>query len=100
MSSFVSIVTPFHNNVDYLEQCIRSVLAQTYRNFEFLLCDNASTDGSSELAKRFAERDSRIRYLRFDHLLPQVENYNRALERMRDDAIYCKVVQADDWLFP
>ena len=100
MPSFVSIVTPFHNTVDYLEQCIRSVLAQSYGNFEYLLCDNASTDGSSELAKSFADRDSRIRYLRFDALLPQVENYNRALERMRDDTIYCKVVQADDWLFP
>jgi len=98
--SLVSVVTPFHNTADYLEQCIRSVLAQSYGNFEYLLCDNASSDGSSELARSFASRDPRIRYLRFDELLPQLENYNRALEAMCVDAAYCKVVQADDWLFP
>jgi glycosyltransferase involved in cell wall biosynthesis len=99
-AAFVSVVTPFHNTVDYLEQCMQSVLAQTHGHFEYLLCDNASTDGSSELARAFAARDPRVRYIRYDELLPQMENYNRALEAISGAAQYCKIVQADDWLFP
>jgi cellulose synthase/poly-beta-1,6-N-acetylglucosamine synthase-like glycosyltransferase len=71
-SSLVSVVTPFHNTVGYLEQCIKSVLSQSHGAFEYLLCDNCSTDGSTEIAERYAARDSRIRFMRFEELLPQV----------------------------
>ena len=97
-SPLVSVVTPFHNTADYLEQCIKSVLAQTYEHFEYLLCDNCSSDGSTEIARAFAESDPRVRYMRFDELLPQVPNYNRALEQMSASAEWCKIVQADDWI--
>ena len=94
----ISVVTPFHNTADYLEQCIASVLSQSYGHFEYLLCDNCSTDGSTEIAQAYAGRDSRIRFLRFDQLLPQVANYNRALEHVDPNAEWCKIVQADDWI--
>ena len=95
----VCVITPFYNTAPYLEECITSVLRQTYRNFEYLLCDNCSTDGSSDIARRLAASDPRVRYRRFDELLPQVENYNRALEHMNPAARWCKIVQADDWIF-
>lgn len=95
---FVSVVTPFYNTGEYIEECIKSVLAQTYGEFEYLLCDNCSSDGGSEIAKRLAATDPRVRYLRFEELLPQVENYNRALAHVRGDAAWVKVIQADDWL--
>lgn len=98
--SLVSVITPFHNTVDYLEQSITSVLSQTYGEFEYLLCDNCSTDGSTEIAEGYAARDSRIRFMRFDELLPQVPNYNRAIENALPDAEWYKIVQADDWLYP
>jgi glycosyltransferase involved in cell wall biosynthesis len=94
----VTVVTPFHNTADYLEQCIKSVLAQTYEHFEYLLCDNCSSDGSTEIARALAQSDSRVRYIRFDELIPQVPNYNRALEQMSVSAQWCKIVQADDWI--
>lgn len=96
----VSIVTPFHNTADYLAQCIESVLAQTYRNFEYILVDNCSTDGSGEIAVRYARADSRIRFIRRVSLLTQVQNYNAALAETSDAASYLKVVQADDWIYP
>lgn len=96
---FVSVVTPFYNTADYLEQCITSVLSQTYREFEYVLCDNCSTDGSTEIAEAYAAKDSRIRFIRFEELLPQVANYNRALDQISPDAEWCKIVQADDWLY-
>lgn len=97
---FVSVVTPFHNTAPYLAQCIESVLGQSYGDFEYILADNCSTDGSTEVAESFARRDSRIRLIRCSQLLSQVRNYNRALNEIAADSRYCKMVQADDYIFP
>lgn len=96
----VSIVTPFYNTAKYLKECIESVLKQTYQNFEYVLVDNKSTDGSAEIAEEFAQRDPRIRMIANDRFLSQVENYNHALRQIAPKSKYCKIVQADDWIFP
>lgn len=96
---FVSVVTPFYDTADYLRQCIESVLAQSHRNFEYVLMDNQSTDGSTEIAKEYASRDSRIKYFRTDRFLSQIQNYNHTLAQVSPKARYCKIVQADDWIF-
>lgn len=96
----VSVVTPFYNTADYLAECIESVLAQSLGDFEYVLLDNASTDGSGEIARGYARRDARLRVHRNDTLLPQVPNYNRAVSLIAAETRYCKIVQADDKLFP
>lgn len=96
----VSVVTPFHNTSLYLGQCIESVLRQSYSRFEYILMDNCSTDGAGEIAESYARRDSRIRVLRWPRLLSQVQNYNQALEQISTASTYCKIVQADDLIFP
>ena len=96
----VSVVTPFHNTASYLSQCIESVLSQSYRHFEYILVDNCSTDRSGEIAAAYASRDSRIRLLRQSRLLSQVQNYNSALTEISESSRYCKIVQADDFIFP
>ena len=96
----VSVVTPFYNTAPYLAECIESVLSQSYGNWEYVLVDNCSTDGSFEIASAYAERDDRIRLTKASVFLPQVENYNRALRLIGDDSVFCKVVQADDLMFP
>ena len=96
----VSVVTPFFNTAPYLAECIESVLAQSYSQFEYILMDNCSTDGSSEIAATYASRDSRIRLIRCSQFLPQLANYNRALAEISDASTYCKIVQADDYIFP
>ena len=96
----VSVVTPFYNGAEYLRACLDSVLRQTYRNFEYLLIDNHSKDGASEIAREYAARDSRIRVIVPPSFLPQVENYNFALNQAAQDADFIKMVAADDWLFP
>src|SRR5258705_8030198 len=95
----VSVVTPFHNTAPYLAQCIESVLAQTYSNFEYILADNCSTDASREIAASYARQDSRIRLIPYRELVPQVPNYNRALREISPNSRYCKIVQADDSIF-
>jgi glycosyltransferase involved in cell wall biosynthesis len=97
----VSVVTPFYNTRDFLAECIESVLRQTYANWEYILVDNCSTDGSSDIAKQYAARfPDRIRLIHTDSFLSQVQNYNFALSRISPDSKYCKMVQADDWIFP
>jgi glycosyltransferase involved in cell wall biosynthesis len=96
----VSVVTPFYNTADYLRECIESVLSQTYPNFEYLLVDNQSTDGSAAIAAEYAAKDNRIRVIRNKKFVGQVANYNGALRHVASEASYVKIVQADDYIFP
>jgi len=96
----VSIVTPVYNEVQYLAECIESVLAQTYQNWEYTIVDNCSTDESAEVARRYAAKDRRIRVHRNQQFLPVISNHNVALRQISPDSKYCKVVLGDDWIFP
>jgi glycosyltransferase involved in cell wall biosynthesis len=97
----VSIVTPFYNTRDYLRECIESVLHQTYQNWEYILVNNCSTDGSSEIALEYASRfPDKICLVHTGQFLSQVQNYNFALTCISPESNYCKMVQADDWIFP
>ena len=97
----VSFVTPFFNTEKYLEECIESVLRQTYQNWDYTLVNNRSTDGSVRIAEKYANQfPERIRVEHNSEFLSQVQNYNHALRFISSGSRYCKVVQADDWLFP
>jgi glycosyltransferase involved in cell wall biosynthesis len=95
----VSVVTPFYNTAEYLAEAIESVLAQTYDNFEYLLVNNQSTDGSRDIALEYSRKDSRIKCYDNETFLGQLANYNGALRRIGEDSKYVKVVQADDAIF-
>jgi len=98
--AFVSVVTPFYNTHKYLAECIESVLRQGYQNWEYILVDNCSDDGSSEIAEDYASRfPSKIRLIRTESFLSQVGNYNFALSCISPASKYCKIVQADDWIY-
>jgi glycosyltransferase involved in cell wall biosynthesis len=56
----ISVVMPVHNGLPFLEQSIRSILAQTLTDFEFVILDDASSDGSTELLREWSGRDRRI----------------------------------------
>lgn len=59
----VSLIIPVYNVEEYLERCVDSVLAQTYEDWELILVDDGSTDGSGEICDSYAEEDKRIRVL-------------------------------------
>ncbi|WP_339291846.1 glycosyltransferase [Paenibacillus sp. FSL W8-0187] len=67
-SPLVSIVMPTYCRMaeGFLKRCIESVLIQTYTNFEFIIVDDGSTDGSQELIIQYAQKDKRIIYIRHD----------------------------------
>jgi glycosyltransferase involved in cell wall biosynthesis len=95
----VSVVTPVYNGEKYLDDCIESVLSQTYDNWEYIILNNCSTDGSEALARQYAQKDRRIKVHTTDRHLEQMANWNRAISMISDESKYCKVVHADDWLF-
>lgn len=96
----VSIVTPVYNEAGDLAECVESVLAQTYQNWDYTIVDNCSTDGTLDVALKFAEQDKRIRVLRNGSLLRAIPNHNAALRQISAESKYCKVVFGDDWIFP
>ena len=96
----VSIVTPVHNGADHLVECIESVLAQTHTNWEYTIVDNCSTDGTLTIAQQYAAKDSRIRVYVNHQFLEAIPNHNVAMRQLSRSSKYCKVVFADDWLFP
>lgn len=92
-----SVIVPVYNVKDYLEKCVASVLAQTERNFELLLIDDGSTDGSGALCDTLAQRDGRIRV---------IHQENRGLGGARNTGIqaaegdWLLFVDSDDWIEP
>jgi len=76
----VSIGMPVYNGADFLEQAIESVLSQTFSDFELIISDNASTDGTEALCRGFAAKDSRIRYIRQPFNLGAVGNFRFVLD--------------------
>lgn len=91
-----SVCIPTYNAADYLPEAIESVLAQTFGDFELLICDDASTDDTAEVVQGF--RDERIRYLTFAENLGQSGNFNRCMEHARGDT--WTLLSADDRLLP
>jgi glycosyltransferase involved in cell wall biosynthesis len=97
---FVSVVTPVYNGAAFLVECIESVLAQTYRNFEYVVVDNHSSDRTAEIAARYASADERVRVVRPPRHLPQNDNFNFTAGCASEAAVYLKTLHADDTLLP
>jgi glycosyltransferase involved in cell wall biosynthesis len=96
----VSILTPVYNCERYLVECIESVLNQTYKNWEYIIINNCSTDSTLAIASRYADSDSRIRIVTNQSHVGAIENHNIALGLIPPESVYCKVVSADDTIAP
>ena len=94
----VSVGVPVYNGEAYLEDAIRSVLAQTLDDFELILCDNASSDRTPEICRDHAARDPRVHYHRNACNLGAAANYNLAYSHARGR--YFKWLAHDDRMLP
>jgi glycosyltransferase involved in cell wall biosynthesis len=95
---FVSVLTPVFNGADYIAECIESVLAQSYRNFEYIIVNNCSKDRTLQIANEYAKKDERIRVHDNIEFVDVIANHNIAFGLVCDNAKYCKVVSADDFI--
>jgi glycosyltransferase involved in cell wall biosynthesis len=94
----VTIGMPVYNGAKYIEQALDSILAQTYTDFELIISDNASTDATEEICRRYADADDRIRYSRNPKNLGAAANYNRVIHLARGR--YFRHAAHDDILAP
>jgi glycosyltransferase involved in cell wall biosynthesis len=94
----VSVGMAVYNAERHLEETLRSILAQTFSDFEIILADNASTDRTGEIALTYAAQDARVRYVRNPHNLGIAHNYNRTIALARGE--YFKLADYDDLLAP
>ncbi|HKR37540.1 MAG TPA: glycosyltransferase family 2 protein [Steroidobacteraceae bacterium] len=79
----VTMGMPVYNGEQFVEAALRSVLAQTFADFEVLISDNASTDRTGEICRDYAARDARIRYTRNEVNLGFCRNQNSVYQRAR-----------------
>src|SRR6266487_4515787 len=81
----VSIGVPVRNGGDSLARALEGLVTQSYANLDIVISDNASTDGTERVCRRFAEADARVRYVRQPRLLPVLDNYRFVFEQTRSD---------------
>ena len=96
----VSVVTPVFNGAHYLRECIESVLAQTYTYWDYTIVNNCSTDRTLDIAQEYAAKDARIRIHNNETFVRVIANHNIAFRQISPESKYCKVIAADDWMFP
>lgn len=94
----VTLGVPVYNGELYLVETLESLLAQDYADFELVISDNASTDGTAEICRRYVEKDPRVRYVRNQRNMGGAYNYNRLVELAR--GAYFKWASADDVCAP
>lgn len=97
-ASAVSIGLPVYNGERFLAQALDSLLGQTLGDFELIVSDNASTDGTAEICKEYAARDARVRYIRQESNRGAVWNINFVALQARGQ--YFKWASANDFCEP
>lgn len=94
----VSILIPVFNRENYIAECIQSALNQTFSDFEIVIVDNASEDGTWEICQKYAASDSRIRLFRNAKNLGPVRNWLACVEQAT--GLYVKILWSDDLIHP
>ncbi len=79
----LSVGLPVYNGERYLAAALESILDQTYEDFELIISDNASTDRTEHVCRRYASEDPRIRYVRLPENIGASRNYNHTVELAR-----------------
>lgn len=90
----VSICIPTYNAGDFIEEALRSIVGQSYKNIEIIIGDNASTDNTYEIVEKFQKKDSRIRYYRNEINLGYSGNCNKLISMSNGD--YIAIYHSDD----
>ncbi len=96
----VIVGLPVYNGEKYLEAAIESHLAQSFGDFELVISDNGSTDGTQDICTRYASRDDRVTYLRSPVNHGILWNHRRVMEPVTGTTAYFRWAGADDIMEP
>ena len=97
MEPTVSIIVPVYNAENTIPRCIESILNQEYSDFELLLVNDGSTDGSGAVCDAYAARDARVRVIHKENTGVS-DTRNTALDQAR--GTYLQFLDSDDWITP
>ncbi len=81
----LSIGLPVYNGENFLAESLDALLGQSYENFELIISDNASTDGTADICRRYEKQDSRIRYIRQPRNIGCAPNHNFVTRQARGE---------------
>ena len=90
----LSVGLPIYNSEKYLAEAIEALLGQTYADFELIISDNASTDGTPDICHHYESLDSRVRYFRQPRNIGLAPNHNFVADQARGE--YFKWAAGDD----
>ena len=96
----VAVLTPVYNGDAFLRETLESVQAQSYQNLVHVVIDNASTDQTADILAEFSDAAVPVITIRHAKLLPQMENWNSAIEAIPADARWFRMLCADDTIHP
>lgn len=99
LDPLVSVLLPVYNGESYLRKAIESVVAQDYQNFEFIIADNASTDGTYAIINDYAS-DRRVKVIRNRKTVPRLENFALVFAAADSKSLWYKFIGDDDQLLP
>jgi len=94
-NKLVSVGMATYNDASYIKKAIKSLLTQSYNNFELIISDNASTDDTKSICLEFAKKDKRIRYIRQKKNMGMVANFNFVLKKAKGE--YFMWASSDDF---
>lgn len=97
LASLVSVLLPVYNGVAYVRSAIESVLKQDYDNFEFIIVDNASTDGTATILDEYHEV-RRVKIIRNQVTVPRLDNFRIVFDAASIDSRWYKFIGDDDCL--
>lgn len=92
---FVSVIVPVFNRKDYIEKCLNSIVNQTFRNFELIVVDDGSDDGTGEICDEYGKRHLQLKV---------IHQRNEGVSKARNTGIkyaqgeYCTFIDSDDYL--
>ena len=95
-NDMISIVTTCYNLEDYIENCLVSLVNQSYKNLEIIVVNDCSTDNSLNIIKQFADKDSRIKIINNEINLGAGKSRKIGIESAQGD--YIMLVDGDDWI--
>jgi glycosyltransferase involved in cell wall biosynthesis len=81
----LTVGLPVYNGENYLAESLDSLLGQSYEDFELIISDNASTDGTADICRRYEKQDSRVRYIRLPHNIGLAPNHNFLVKQARGE---------------
>lgn len=92
----VSIIVPVYNSIPYIDKCIESILAQTFKNFELIIVNDGSTDQSGYICDQYAKKDSRVKVIHKENGgVSSARNVGMNIARGE----FISFVDGDDWIY-